>query len=91
MLRFNDIQEGDTLRFTKSNETSSGFHGVVFTVLKKYMRKYTGGVIRPCIDMELVTPSRFSTNEAGTQLIGVTFSEARFEHTTVNPAYLLFS
>jgi hypothetical protein len=91
MIKFDDIQEGDTLRFTKSNETSPGFHGVVFTVLKKYMRKYTGNEVRPCIDIELVTPSRFSTNEAGTQLIGVGFNETRFERITVNPAYLLFS
>jgi hypothetical protein len=87
MLRFNDIQEGDVLRFTKSSDTSPGFHGVVFKVLKKYMRNE----VRPCIDMELMTPSKYNTNEAGTRLTGVTFSEARFERTTVNPAYLLFS
>jgi hypothetical protein len=91
MVKFDDIQEGDTLRFTKSNETSSGFHGVVFTVLKKYMRKYTGDEIRPCIDIVLITPSKYNTNETGSQLIGVGFNETRFERTTVNPAYLLFS
>jgi hypothetical protein len=87
MIKFDDIQEGDTLRFTKSNETASGFHGVVFTVLKKYMRND----VHPRLDIELITPSKYNTNEAGTQLIGVGFSENRFEHTTVNPAYLLFS
>lgn len=87
MLRFNDIQEGDTLRFTKSSDTSPGFHGVVFTILKKYMRNG----IYPSLDIELVTPSKYNTNEAGSQLTGVGFSENRFERTTVNPAYLLFS
>jgi hypothetical protein len=87
MIKFDDIQEGDTLRFTKSNETSPGFHGVIFTVLKKYVA--VNGYRR--IDIELVTPSKYNTNEVGTQLIGVGFSENRFERTTVNPAYLLFS
>jgi hypothetical protein len=91
MIKFDDIQEGDTLRFTRCNETSSGFHGVVFKVLRKYIRTYLRNEVRPCIDIELITPSKYNTNETGAQLIGVGFSENRFERTTVNPSYLLFS
>jgi hypothetical protein len=87
MLKFDDIQEGDTLRFTKSDETSPGFYGVIFKVLKKYM--LSGA--RPRIDIELITPTKYSTLEAGAQIIGVAFSETRFERVHANPSYLLFS